>query len=98
MKHPKSFPTGAEIAQRSGLRVHVGPKNDFDWMNGIITLTADVYGGRDAVAVLVAAHELAHTRQPVWMHLLRFLIPVRWKEEQDAWLFAVNLLVDVSRR
>lgn len=79
MKPAKQWPKGVEIAERSGCQVIIGPVNAFNYLRGIITLTADVYMGRDAVALLIAAHELAHTRQSRLLHLIADTLSVPYR-------------------
>jgi len=92
------IPSGYEIAARAGLPVEIGLVNCYDFVARKITLTADVYLGRDPVSVLIAAHELRHTQQPMRWHLFRFIPWIRDREERDAWEFAAQFLAGVLGR
>lgn len=81
--------TGMDIARASGAKVVIGQPSDstcYAWQHGVIVLTPEVATGTSIGALLQAAEEAAHHAQPRWLHRLRFLAPVRWYEEADAFL------------
>ena len=89
-RHPVPAPlpaTGYDIAVASGARVVVGVPGDdccYAWRERVIVLSPEVAGGTDALSVVVALEEVAHHAQPRWWHALRFLQPMRWLAEADA--------------
>lgn len=79
--------TGYDVAKASGARVVIaqpGEDSCFAWRHGVIVLAPDVAKGTDMHSLLIAAEEAAHFEQPRWLHALRFLHPIRWYQEQDA--------------
>ncbi len=91
-KKPRLLPQGWQIVCHDGAPTLLGDCNKFNFITGEITLTVEIWNSRSPAAILVAAHELGHSRQPLWIHLLRFLPPVRWWQEMDAWRFAAEFL------
>ena len=88
--------TGRDVAEIAGVPIVIGGCNEFNWRTGAITLEPDVANGASVAALLVAAHEAGHALQPKWVHWFRWLLPVYWWEEQDAWTRAVLILDHVT--
>ena len=60
---------GIDIAKRSGCRIVIGENSDtacYSWQHRVIVLPPRVAFGSDAFALVVAAEETAHSRQPAW--------------------------------
>lgn len=94
-RRPTLWPTGRAVAERFGCRVVLGGRNQYNFFTRCITLTEAVAVGRDPISLLVAAHEAAHARQPVWRHCCRWFIPLRWLDEAEAWEESVQFLSDL---
>lgn len=89
--HPAALAplTGLDLARQSGARVVIGQpgcSSCYAWQSRTIILSPEVARGSDLPSLLVAAEEAAHHRQPRWLHALRFLTPLRWLAEADAFL------------
>lgn len=90
--------TGYDLAKTSGLPVIIGADNRYDFRRGRIVLQQSVATGSDPWALLVAAHELAHTRQPMWLLWLAWFGPAHWWLEMKAWQAAIRLVMTTVPR
>lgn len=80
---------GLDIARASGARVVIGASGEgccYAWRERVIVLSPEVAAGTDMGSLLRAAEEVAHYHQPRWLHRWRFLQPLRWLAEADAFL------------
>jgi hypothetical protein len=99
---PKPFPTGREVAELSGLPVIVGAENCYNFITRTIMLESRFADSNDVMSVLVAAHELYHSRQSRWVSYAMILTwrrprwnPLYWWRECTAWEFAAQFLADL---
>lgn len=77
--------TGMDIVKAAGVQCMIGDHCRFYWRRGIVTLTREVATGTDPASVVIAYHELAHTKQPRAFFFFLWIIPWRWFVECDAW-------------
>lgn len=56
----------------------------YDWRARVIVLSPEVARGSDMASLIIAAEEVAHALQPRWWHQWRFIQPLRWLAEADA--------------
>lgn len=79
--------TGLDVVRAHGLKCVIGESGEcccYDWRCGVIVLSPEVAQGSDMGSLISAAEEVAHALQPRWWHRLRFLQPLRWLAEADA--------------
>jgi hypothetical protein len=89
--------TGYDVARAIGgeAAVIVGTEGDdcaYAWRERVIVLSPEVARGTDMYSLIVAAEEAAHHAQPRWWHWLRFLQPMRWLAEADAFARVKGIL------
>jgi hypothetical protein len=92
-QRPEASPIcGLDIAKASGAKVLVREPASteadcfYAWQHGVIVLSPEVAIGTDVGSLIAASEEVAHHRQPKWLHALQFLSPARWFAEADAFL------------